>query len=163
MIISFDHSDKHIVFTQPDANKVFRLALEKWQKYLKNIEEVNEQFQCLKNNKECNLKKHLGGLVFLTIGRPFLCVQYRQWRWDDHALITKPTYDGISLRIKEYENLLFSMEKINRLTENHSGNKCNHTQWVDAILCESCTPIESLITGSKHDTSLLDLSDTDGA
>ena len=88
------------------VNSSVGLSVSKFVMILHNSEFVSQQLAriCM-GDKNIEVKVHIGELFYITCSSPYKVVQFRKWRKNkDDQLF--PTKEGISLKLKEWEEFL---------------------------------------------------------
>lgn len=129
------------------TKKGVTLTLSRWLLMEKKKDEINELFLAgldgkLTSDEE---KFHLGGGVYLTIGKQFPTVDIRHFWKPDDSNITVDTKRGIALNKSMWERLYDVMELIRDFVPELDGSVIcyeTHRNELEVAACKECSPFE---------------------
>lgn len=113
---------------------------------LRNIDEVNETVeQMAQGQANIELKKHIGGGVYLTVTGGYPCINIRKYFVPEGRQEEIPTRMGIALRMSEWRAFVGFVEEIKNLsTELKDAEPCylslDHANLMGYLNCNECNP-----------------------
>jgi hypothetical protein len=144
-VIFFRDTD-YLLFEQWGKNsyKRVKVYLKQWLEVCDCTERAYKELEKLcKGEKDVSYRQHIGSNMYVDIHAPYRCVHIRRFLPNNKGEL-KATEEGVSLRLREFDELCNKMQEIADLTELNKVVRCldqsDHANRMGFLACSNCNP-----------------------
>jgi len=129
-----------------NRKSTIEIPAKRWKKLMCCVDDIEEAVKQLKNKQYVKYREHIGASYYISVTTGYYCVDIRRFigkLGDDENI--RPTYDGLALRLPEWNRLV---ETFSQLQKDHPAmdevklcmDGLDHQNQMGYFDCPECCP-----------------------